>query len=75
MYNGVILHKGMIFKMSVAKIILIAVGLFTVLLTFKADFVAERILHKSDDPKAVIRVKCAALAIAVAVCIVAFTIK
>lgn len=69
------MHKGMRFKMSVAKIIIIAVGLFAVLLTFKADFVAERILHKSDDPKTVLRVKYAALAIAVAVCIVAFTLN
>lgn len=65
----------MILTMLVTKIVLIVVGIFAVLLTFKADFVAECILHKEDDPKTVMRVKYAALALAVVVCIIAFTVR
>lgn len=75
MYNGVILRERMILTMLVTKIVLIVVGIFAVLLSFKADFVAERILHKENDPKAIMRVKYVALALAVVVCIVAFTVR
>lgn len=75
MYNGVILRERMRCEMSPLKIIIIVIGLFAVLLTFKADFVADRILHKGDSPNAALMVKYAALALAVIVCVLAFIVS
>lgn len=67
--------KGVFYMDAVVKIIVCVVGLIAVWLTFKAQFFLEKVIHKEATPKAVMRVKYVALALAVAAFIIVFLMK
>lgn len=60
---------------AILKIVVCVAGLIAVWLTFKAQFFLEKVIHKEATPKAIMRVKYAALALAVAAFITIFIFK
>lgn len=61
--------------MIAVKIAALVVGLAALLLTFKAKFVIENILHKEATDRMVLRVKYIALALAIIAFISVFIFK
>lgn len=58
--------------MTALKIVALAVGLCALLLTFKSKYIIENLLHKEASEGMVLRVKCVALALAIAAFISVF---
>lgn len=54
------------------RIVIILLCIAALFITFKADFIAERIFHKEPEPQMVIRVKYAAIALVIVICILTF---
>ncbi len=51
--------------MTVIKIVAVIVGVMAVFMTFKAKFIIEKLFKKQADERMILRVKYAALALAV----------
>ena len=51
--------------MLAVRILVIVMGIIALFMTFRAQFIVEKILHKEVTEKAVLRVKYAALGVAV----------
>ena len=58
--------------MTVISVIALILGVIALFMTFRAKFVLEKILHREATDKAVLRVKYAALGVAVAAFFAAF---
>ncbi len=58
--------------MTVISVIALILGVIALFMTFRAKFVLEKILHREATEKAVLRVKYAALGVAVAAFFAAF---
>ena len=54
------------------KIAIVLLGLIAVFMTFKAELIVDKIFHKEAEPRLVMRVKYAALALVAVVCILTF---
>ena len=54
------------------KILIIVMGIIALFMTFRAKFILEKILRKEATEKAILRVKYAALAVAVIVFVIIF---
>ena len=58
--------------MTVISVIALILGVIALFMTFRAKFVLEKILHREATDKAVLRVKYAALGVAVVAFFAAF---
>ena len=58
--------------MTVISVIALILGVIALFMTFRAKFVLEKILHREATEKAVLRVKYAALGVAVVAFFAAF---
>ena len=58
--------------MLAVKILVIVLGIIALFMTFRAKFIVEKILHKEATEKAVLRVKYAALCVAIIAFIIIF---